>query len=104
MKKLEENDVLKSEIISIIGHDTEGGLDPYHSANENQQRATSNAISSQHSICCYASQSSNFEFNVFIIQPGSKAKWSYDNNIYLHIYYNSSRESLSSYQIKQEPP
>ena len=74
MKKLEENDVLKSEIISIIGHDTEGGLDPYHSANENQQRAISNAISSQHSTCCYTAQSSNFEFNVFIIQPGSKAK------------------------------
>ena len=74
MKKLKENDVLKSKIISIVGHDTEGGLDPYHSANENQQRAISNAIISQHSTCCYTAQSSNFEFNIFIIQPGSKAK------------------------------
>ena len=44
VKKLKQNQLPRSEIISITGHSTEAGLDPYDSGDENQQRVISNAI------------------------------------------------------------
>ena len=44
VKRLKQNNVAKSEIISIAGHSTEAGLDPYDSGDEKQQQAISNAI------------------------------------------------------------
>ena len=44
VKRLKQNNVAKSEIISITGHSTEAGLDPYDSGDEKQQQAMSNAI------------------------------------------------------------
>ena len=44
VKRLKQNNVAKSEIISITGHSTEAGLDPYDSGDEKQQQAISNAI------------------------------------------------------------
>ena len=44
VKRLKQNDVTKSEIISVTGHSTEAGLDPYDNGDEKQQQAISNAI------------------------------------------------------------
>ena len=44
VKRLKQNNVAKSEIISVTGHSTEAGLDPYDSGDEKQQQAISNAI------------------------------------------------------------
>ena len=37
VKRLKQNNVAKSEIISITGHGIESGLDPYDSRDEKQQ-------------------------------------------------------------------
>ena len=44
VKKLKSNNVPKSEIIGITGHNSEAGLDAYDSGDENQQCVISNAI------------------------------------------------------------
>ena len=44
VKRLKQNNVAKSKIISITGHSTEAGLDPYDGGDEKQQQAISNAI------------------------------------------------------------
>ena len=44
MKRLKQNNVAKSEIISITGHSTGSGLDLYDSRYEKQQQAISNTI------------------------------------------------------------
>ena len=44
VKRLKQNNAAKSEIISITGHSTEAGLDPYDSGDEKQQQAISNAV------------------------------------------------------------
>ena len=44
VKRLKQNNVAKSEIISVTGHSTEACLDPYDNGDEKQQQAISNAI------------------------------------------------------------
>ena len=44
VKRLKQNNVAKSKIISVTGHSTKAGLDPYDSGDEKQQQAISNAI------------------------------------------------------------
>ena len=44
VKRLKQNNVAKLEIISIIAHSTEAGLDRYDEEDEKQQQAISNAI------------------------------------------------------------
>ena len=44
VKILKQNNIAKSEIVSITGHSTAAGLDPYDSGDEKQQQAISNAI------------------------------------------------------------
>ena len=44
VKGLKQNNAAKSETISVSGHSTEAGLDPYDSGDEKKQQAISNAI------------------------------------------------------------
>ena len=44
VKRLKQNNVAKSEIISITGHSTEEGLDTFDSGDKKQHQAISNAI------------------------------------------------------------
>ena len=44
VKILKQNNIAKSEIVSITGHSTAAGLDPYDSGDEKQQQAISTAI------------------------------------------------------------
>ena len=44
VKILKQNNIAKSEIVSITGHSTAAGLDPYDSGDEKQQQAISNAV------------------------------------------------------------
>ena len=44
VKRLKQNNAAKSEIISVIGHSAEAGLDPYDNGDEKQQQAIFNAI------------------------------------------------------------
>ena len=44
VKRLKQNNVAKSGIISVTGHSTEAGLHPYDSVNEKQQQGIPNAI------------------------------------------------------------
>ena len=46
VKKLKQQQVPKSEIISITGHNREAGLDAYDSGNEVQQKQLSHFIDS----------------------------------------------------------
>ena len=43
VKRLKQNNVAKSEIISVTGHSTAAGLDPYDSGDEKLQQIISNA-------------------------------------------------------------
>ena len=50
IKKLEQKQVPKSEIISITGHNREAGLDAYHSGDELQQKQLSHFIDNHQPI------------------------------------------------------
>ena len=52
VKKLKQQQVPKSEIISITGHNREAGLDAYDSGDQVQQKQLSHFISRQPSADC----------------------------------------------------